>query len=74
VIAATAAYALAVYRRLASLRDQVKVAWKKLEPDQSNEAIRTVYNKHVDLYNAALEAFPANLVGVAGGFKPARRF
>jgi hypothetical protein len=74
VIAAVAVYALAVYRRLAGLRSQVKLAWKKLEVDQSNEAIKTVYNKHVDLYNAALEAFPANVVALAGGFKPARRF
>ena len=74
VIAAVAAYALAVYRRLASLRNQVTLAWKKLEPDQSNEAIKTVYNKHVDLYNAALDAFPANIVALAGGFKPARHF
>lgn len=74
VIAAVAAYALAVYRRLAGLRNQVKLAWKKLEVDQSNEAIKTVYNKHVELYNAALEPFPANVVALAGGFKPARRF
>ncbi|HEX6164471.1 MAG TPA: LemA family protein [Vicinamibacterales bacterium] len=74
VIAALAAYGLAVYRRLAAQRNQVKLAWQKLEADQSNEAIKTVYNKHVDLYNAALAAFPANVVALAGGFKPARRF
>ena len=74
VIAGVFAYALMVYRRLASLRSQVKLAWKKLEADQSSDAIKTVYNKHVDLYNEALAVFPANIVGAAAGLKPARRF
>ena len=74
VIAAVAAYALTVYRRLASLRSQVTLAWKKLEADQSNDAIKTVYNKHVDLYNGALDEFPANLIVPLAGFKPARRY
>jgi hypothetical protein len=74
VIAAAAMWALAVFTRLSKLRGQVTQAWKRLEADQSNEAVRTVYNKHVDMYNAALEAFPANVVGPAAGFKPARRF
>jgi hypothetical protein len=74
IIAAAGAYALMVYRRLAGLRSQVKLAWQKLAADQSNDAIRTVYNKHVDLYNEALTVFPANIVGLAAGFKPARHF
>ena len=74
IMAAAAAYALAVYRRLAGLRSQVKLAWKKLEADQSNEDIRTVYNKHVMQYNDALEKFPANIVAIVAGLKPARRF
>ena len=74
VVAVLAAWASAVYARLARLRGQVKQAWTRLADDTSNVAVRTVYNKHVDLYNAALEAFPANLVGPASGFKPARRF
>jgi len=56
------------------LREQVKKAWARLEADPSSEAIKNVYNKHVDLYNNALAAFPANLIGPAAGFKPARRF
>ena len=74
VLAAAAMWALAVYQRLARLRDQVKLAWKRLEGDQSNDAVRSVYNKHVDTYNNALDGFPANVVGMAAGFKPARPF
>ena len=65
---------LAVYRRLVQLREQVKLAWRRLEADQSNDAIKTVYNKHVASYNAALEAFPANLIAPVSGLKPARRY
>jgi len=63
-----------VYRRLVWLRNQVKLAWTRLDADQSNEAIRTVYNKHVVMYNDALESFPANIVAMVAGLKPARRF
>ena len=74
VFAAVGAWALVVVRRLGILRDQVKLAWQRLEADQSNEAVKSVYNKHVTLYNNALEAFPANLVGPAAGFKSAKHF
>lgn len=74
VFAVVAAWALLVVRRLTVLREQVKLAWKRLEPDQSNDAVKSVYNKHVTLYNSALDAFPANLVGPAAGFKPAKHF
>jgi hypothetical protein len=74
LFAAAGAWAVMVIRRLAALRQQVSLAWNRLEPDQSNEAVRNVYNKHVTLYNDALDAFPANLVGPATGFKPAKRF
>ena len=47
VFVVIAAWALMIYRRLVSLRNQVKLAWKRLEADQSNDAIKTVYNKHV---------------------------
>jgi hypothetical protein len=63
-----------VYRRLVWLRNQVKLAWTRLDADQSNEAIKTVYNKHVVMYNDALESFPANIVAIVAGLKPARRF
>jgi hypothetical protein len=74
VFAVIAAWALMVYRRLVSLRNQVKLAWQRLEADQSNEAIKTVYNKHVVMYNDALDGFPANIVAMVAGLKPARRF
>ena len=74
IIAAAAAWALMVYRRLAALRQQVALAWKRLEPDQSNEAVKNVYNKHVTIYNNALNAFPASLLGPAAGFRSAKPF
>ena len=74
VFAVAAAWVLVVVRRLTQLREQVKLAWKRLEADQSNEAVKSVYNKHVVMYNEALDGFPANLVGPAAGFKPAKHF
>jgi hypothetical protein len=74
IIGGAAMWLLAVYSRLSSSREQVKQAWKLLEADTSNEAVRHVYNKHVDRYNAALERFPASFIGPAAGFTPARRF
>ena len=74
VLAAVGVWTLTVYRRLLALRAQVKLAWKRLEADQSNEAVKTVYNKHVALYNSALEAFPAYLIAPMTGLKPARLF
>ena len=74
VLAVVGAWALMVYRRLLALRAQVRLAWTRLEPDQSNEAIKTVYNKHVALYNNALASFPAYLVAPLAGLKPARPF
>ena len=74
VFAAAGAWALIVVRRLAALREQVKLAWQRLETDQSNAAVRSVYNKHVALYNDALGAFPAYLIAPLTGLKPARSF
>jgi hypothetical protein len=74
VALALAAWVSAVLTRLARLRSEVQLAWQRLELDISNVAVRNVYNKHVDLYNAALEVFPANFIGPAVGFKAARRF
>jgi hypothetical protein len=74
VLAVVAAWALTVYRRLVKLREQVTLAWERLEPDQSNQAVRSVYNKHVTIYNDALESFPASLVAPLAGLKPARHF
>jgi len=74
LIVAIAMWTIALYSRLVRLRSQVAQAWKRLESDQSNEAIRTVYNKHVDAYNSALDKFSGSLIGGAAGFKPAKRF
>jgi len=74
VLAAAGMWALAVLRRLTRLRQQVRLAWKRLEADQSNGAIKSVYNTHVATYNAALESFPAYLIAPLAGLKPARHF
>ena len=74
VFAVAAAWVLVAVRRLTVLREQVKLAWQRLEPEQSNDAIKGVYNKHVTLYNTALESFPGYLIGPAAGFKPAKYF
>jgi hypothetical protein len=74
VLAAAGAWAATVYRRLLALRAQVTLAWQRLEPDQSNDAVRNVYNKHVKLYNDALDSFPAYLIAPLAGLKPARHF
>ena len=74
VIGVVAMWAAAVLTRLSRLREQVTQAWKRLETDRSNEAVRTVYNRQVDVYNAALDGFPANIIGPASGFKAAKRF
>ena len=72
VIGVVASWLLMVHRRLVSLKQRVMLAWSKLEADQSNEAIKSVYNQHVRSYNDALGSFPAYLIAPAAGFKPAR--
>ena len=72
--AAIAVWAFAVYNRLLRLRDRVKEAWRHLEADQANESAKTVYNRCVQAYNTALDGFPANMIAMAAGFKPARSF
>lgn len=72
--AAVAVWWFAVYNRVLRLRDRVKEAWRLLETDQSSEGAKTVYNRAVDAYNAALNGFPANVVAMVAGFKPARHF
>jgi hypothetical protein len=74
VLAAVLVWAFAVYNRLLRLRDRVSKAWQLLEPDQSNESAKTVYNRHVSEYNAALEGFPVSVVAMVAGLKPARPF
>ena len=67
-------WAFAVYSKLLRLRDRVKDAWRHLENDQANESAKTVYNRCVQQYNTALDGFPANVIAMAAGFKPARAF
>jgi hypothetical protein len=74
LIAIAAAWALTVYRRLDIMRGEIKLAWKRLETDQSNAAVKQVYNRHVDAYNKALDAFPASIIAPLVGLKPARPF
>jgi hypothetical protein len=74
VIAVVAAWGLAVARRLSTMRKEVRLAWKRLEIDQSNEAIKNVYNRHVAKYNDALETFPASIIAPLAGFKAARKY
>jgi hypothetical protein len=64
----------AVYNRVLRLRERVRDAWRALEPAQHDDALRATYNAHVRAYNDALEAFPANIVALVAGFKPARHF
>ena len=59
-------WGLAVYGRLVRLRALVKKAWTRRDPDG--------YAKMAAAYNAALAAFPANIVGGIAGFKPAKPF
>jgi len=72
LLAAVAVWAFAIYNKLLRLRDRVKDAWRHLETDQTNESAKVVYNRCVQAYNDSLEGFPANVVGMAAGFKPAR--
>jgi hypothetical protein len=74
VLAVIALWGIAVVRRLEKMRGEITHAWKRLEVDQSNEAVKTVYNRHVVKYNEALGSFPAYLFGPLFGFKPARHF
>ena len=74
VLAAALVWAFAVYNKLLRLRDRVNKAWRHLEPDQSNDIAKTVYNRCVNEYNTALDGFPANAVAIVAGLKPARPF
>jgi hypothetical protein len=62
VIAVVGAWALAVYRRVAALRAQVKLAWKRLEAEQSNEAIKTTTSR----YNARSKRFAYLIAPMTG--------
>jgi hypothetical protein len=72
--AGVALWGFAVYNRLLRLRDRVKEAWRLLQADQTSEGAKTVYNRAVESYNAALNGFPANVIAALAGFTAAREF
>ena len=74
LIGVLAGWAFVVIRRLGLMREEVKLAWQRLEANRDNEAVKNVYNKHVSAYNSALEGFPVNLIAPLAGIKPARHF
>jgi hypothetical protein len=74
VLAVVALWWIAVQNRLTRLRNQVKDAWKKLDADRGNAEARTAYNGSVARYNDALGPFPANIIAMMAGFKPAKPF
>jgi hypothetical protein len=76
-LAAVAMWALAIYNRLHRLRRQILSEWKQLDArekagDPAVDGAR--YNQLAVAYNAALEAFPDNLVAGLAGFRPAQKF
>lgn len=74
LIAVVGVWWFAVYNRLLRLRGGVRDAWHALEPNQADDALRAAYNVQVKTYNDALAAFPATVVALISGFKPARHF
>ena len=72
LVVVLAGWAFVVYNRVLRLREQVRDAWRKLEPRQDDAALREAYNASVKVYNNALAVFPANLVAMLAGFTPAR--
>ena len=77
VLAALAMWGLAVYNRLHRLRRQILSEWKQLDArekagDAGVDGKR--YNDLAAAYNAALEAFPENIVAGLAGFRPAQMF
>ena len=74
LLAAAGVWWFAVYNRLMKLRNRVKDSWKTLEAKQDDQTLRDSYNAHVKTYNDLLETFPANIVALVSGFKPARSF
>ena len=74
VFAAIAVWAFAVYNRLLRLRERVKEAWRRLEPQQDDAALGDAYNACVRTYNETLATFPANIVAMVAGLTPAREW
>jgi hypothetical protein len=77
ILAVLALWALAAYNRLQRLRRQILVEWQQLAArEQAGEANidGTRYNGLAAAYNAALEAFPDNVIAGLAGFRPAQKF
>jgi len=77
VLAALAMWGLAVYNRLHRLRRQILAEWKQLDAREKAGAAGVDgkrYNELAAAYNAALEAFPQNIIAGLAGFRPARMF
>ena len=77
VLAVVAMWALASYHRLHRLRRQIFSEWKHLDAREKagDPAIDGAhYNQLAVAYNAALEAFPDNIIAAMAGFRPAQQF
>ena len=80
VLAIAGLWGIAVYTRLIRLRSRVSAAWQLLEAQLKGgesataTAARKVYNDAVVTYNAALQAFPANIIAGMSGFHAAKPF
>ena len=77
ILAVLATWGLAVYHRLDRLRRQILSEWTQLAAretagDAGVDGKR--YNELAAAYNAALEAFPENLIAKLAGFRPALMF
>jgi hypothetical protein len=77
VLAAVGMWAMMIYNRLHRLRRQILSEWKKLDAREKagEPAIDGArYNELAAAYNAALEAFPDNVIAGLAGFRPAQKF
>ena len=77
VLAVLALWLLAIHRRLGRLRRQILGEWQQLDArekagDAGVDGKR--YNDLAAAYNAALEAFPENIIAGLAGFRPAQMF
>lgn len=77
LLAGLAMWGLAVYRRLHRLRRAILLEWKTLDArEKAGETgiDGTRYNQLATAYNAALEAFPDNVIAGLAGFRAAQKF
>jgi len=77
VLAVVGMWAVMIYNRLQRLRRQILSEWKKLDAREKagEPAVDGArYNELAVAYNAALEAFPDNVIAGLAGFRPAQKF